>query len=179
MTHINVIDLDNTLLPYDTLHKYILLKIKKGDLNLMAFTLLRILRILNRSKYSEILFKSVNNCDKLFLNHFIKEQCDNIDLSVMNIVKSHCHSTQNIVNVICSASPSNYVKPIAEMLGFIGIGSEYVNGKYVHMYGNQKKNTILQRFPQSEYFYNFAISDSMSDLDLILCFNEHILYSRK
>jgi phosphoserine phosphatase len=179
MILINVIDLDNTLIPYDTLRKYILLKIRKGDLHILVCTLFRKIRIINTSKYSELVFKSVAACDEDFLNRFIKEQYANIDFGVLNIVKKHCPANQETINIVCSASPSNYVKPIAELIGCIGIGSEYRYGEYFHMYGNKKKYTILQRFPKDEYLYNFAISDSLSDMDLMLCFNEYLLYSKK
>jgi phosphoserine phosphatase len=179
MTSLNVIDLDNTLVPYDTLFKYVILKIKTGDLRILIFTLLRKLRIINKSKYSQIVFRSVAHCDKHFLDHFIREQYNNVDVKVINIIRNHSLPAQNTINVVCSASPSNYVKPIAELLGFTGIGSEYINGIYTHMYGGQKKNTIFHRYPKSEFIYNFAISDSKSDLDMLLCFNEYQLYSKQ
>lgn len=179
MTCLNVIDLDNTLIPYDTSRNYLISKIKTGDLILLIFTILRKLRIISRSRFSQMVFESVNRCNKNFLDRFINYQIIHIDLNIVNKVKEHSVSGPKIINVLCSASPSIFVIPIAESLGYIGIGSEFINGNYMHMYGNQKKITIIQRFPINEYEYNFAISDSISDLDLLMFFKDYCLYKKE
>jgi len=179
MTYLNVIDLDNTLIPYDTSRNYIISRIKSGDFIFFLFTILRKLRILGRSRFSQIIYESVNRCDKNFLDRFIKFQIINIDSAILNKVKEHSPSGQKIINVLCSASPSIFVIPIAESLGYIGIGSGFINGNYMHMYGNQKKITINKRFPVHEYDYNFAISDCISDINLLLCFKDYCLYKRQ
>ena len=178
MINLNVIDLDNTLIPYDTLKRYVLIKIKEGDIYLLLFSIIRKLRIINKSNYSKKIYKSFTSCDRIKMDIFIQKQIININYRVLSLVKDHSSAYGKTINVLCSASPAIYVSLIADYIGYIGIGSDYYNSEYIHMYGYQKIKTIKERFPEDQYNYAFAISDSISDMPLLLCFNKHILLKR-
>lgn len=94
---------------------------------------------------------------------------------IQMIVEETDHET---VNVLISASPEDYVRQIAQNLGWPCIASELRNGHFIHCYGQNKIKLLQKHFPREKFEYNFAISDSSSDLALLQMFKKHELLSR-
>ena len=91
----------------------------------------------------------------------------------MSIIEKH--SGKEHTNILLSASPNDYVSKLAAKLGWIGVGTDFVNGNFVHYFGENKVSYILNEYPSDKYKYNFAISDSSSDEALLNLFSTKVL----
>lgn len=89
---------------------------------------------------------------------------------IMEIIEKETSS--DTVNVLVSASPSDYIVEVAKKLNWPYLASEIINGKFIHCYGKQKRNLVLKHYPKQKYVYNFAISDSLSDKPLLAIFRK-------
>ena len=139
MKKINVIDLDKTLLPYDSFTQYLYLFLKKGSIKLLFVIIIRVLRILKEESFKK---RAINLCRKqpnydLILNSFVNKLMKDIDNSLHRKVKTY--TDEETINVLCSASPDDYVNKLADRLKWIGIGSSIENDNLTHMYGQNKK----------------------------------------
>lgn len=175
MKELNVIDFDKTLVPVDSFRLYVIHNIKKFRIGFILYTLLRIVRIINAKTFKERITRiSIkNNFDDL--SNFISRLLQLIDRSVLDSIYSQ--TKKDTINLICSASPDFYISVIANKLNMIGKGS-YIdsNNTFFHMYGKNKIDYIISYFPQKEYKYNYAISDSENDIELLAMFNNHTLH---
>ena len=179
MKKINVIDLDNALLPYDSFRKYILifLRNKQSALYILALMILRKLRLIDSSALKKRVIerarKVANYDDKM--NKLSNQLFEDIDNSIIEAVKSYTDC--ETVNILCSASPEDYVKCLAELLGWKCVASQLSSGQnyFVHMHGRKKVDTIKRIYPSDRFKYNFAISDSQSDEELLMAFDFRIL----
>ncbi|MFW9990166.1 MAG: HAD family hydrolase [Candidatus Odinarchaeota archaeon] len=175
MKELNVIDFDRTLIHVDSFRLYVIHGIKKFRMGFLLYTLLRIVRIINaktlKEKITRISIK--NNYEDL--SNFISSLLKLVNHSVLNSIYSR--TNKNTINLICSASPDFYISVVANKLNMSGKGS-YVdaNNTFFHMYGKNKINYIISHFPPKEYKYNYAISDSKSDIELLDMFKNHTLH---
>jgi phosphoserine phosphatase len=174
MKKINVIDLDKTLIPYDSFRLYVINKIKSGNVRLAIAAVLRKLRFIQaedfkkKALFNTQLLKKTEEIDKITSNILCS-----INEEVLEIIKEN--SDEDIINILCSASPDAYVKKVAEHFNWIGYGS-YFNGiDFYHMWGENKLRFIESKYPSNKYIYNFAISDSESDLKLLKQFKKYEL----
>ena len=167
MKKINVIDLDKTLIPYDTFRKLVIGKVLKGDFKLIFYTILKIFNLINLRFYKKISIRHIMKKYSISdINFFSNQVAKDIDSKVMDIISKHTNI--DTTNIILSASPDFYVKKIALSLGWVGQGSYFLdNGDFVHLHGNQKINWILKNYDKKKYEYNFSISDSKSDYELL------------
>jgi len=171
MKKINVIDLDKTLLPYDSFRKYILifLRNKHSTLHILPLIILRKLRLLNSSAFKKRVIERGRKIDNY--NDKMKEYSDqlfaDIDNSIIETVRNYTDS--DTITILCSASPEDYVKHLAELLGWEYIASQLDSEKnyFIHMHGQRKVEAIRELYPEDRYRYNFAISDSQSDEELL------------
>jgi hypothetical protein len=177
MKKINVIDLDKTLIPYDSFRYYVMEKIRSGNIKILIFSVLRKLRLLSASEFKRKVILQTS----LLINNKDLEQ---ISLKILNSINSEVYdiiieNTDNeTINILCSASPDAYVKKVAEHFNWIGYGS-YFNGiDFCHMWGENKLRFIESNYPSNKYIYNFAISDSEIDLQLLKTFNKYKLLKR-
>ena len=172
MKKINVIDLDKTLIPYDSFRSYVVEKIKSGNIKVLLFSLLRKLRLLSASEFKRKVILQTS----LLINN---KDIEHISLKILNSINSEVYdiiieNTDNeTINILCSASPDVYVKKVAEHFGWIGLGSFFNDKKFYHMWGKNKIKFIKEKYPSNEYIYNFAISDSQSDLQLLMQFKKY------
>ena len=90
------------------------------------------------------------------------------------------HSDSDTINVLCTASPEDYVKHLAELLGWPYIASQLDSERnyFVHMHGREKVKTIKKLYPEDRFKYNFAISDSRSDEELLMAFESYSMCRR-
>ena len=174
MKKINVIDLDNTILPYDSFRKYILicLRNKRFTLHILALMILRKLRLLNSSDFKKRVIergrKVYNYDDKM--KEFSNQLFADIDNSTIETVRSYTDS--DTINILCTASPEDYVKHLAELLGWVCVASQLYSehNYFLHMHGRRKVETIRKLYPEDRFRYNFAISDGLSDKALLNMF---------
>ena len=179
MKKINVIDLDKTLLPYDSFRKYILifLRNKQSTLHILPLMILRKLRLLNSSAFKKRVIERGRKVDNY--NDKMKEYSNqlfaDIDNSIVETVRSHTDS--DTINILCSASPEDYVNHLADLLGWECLASQLDSEKnyFIHMHGQRKVEAIRELFPEDRFRYNFAMSDSQSDEELLMAFESYVM----
>lgn len=171
---INVIDLDKTLIPYDSFRLLAIREILKGNLRIISITVLRIVRLISLKKYKEIAIQNIDKkYDKYFFNEYALKLYQDIDSRVLEKILKE--TDNNTINVLLSASPDLYVKYLVNKLNWIGSGS-YINdeGVFKHLHGKQKIKWVKKNFHFIDYNYNLAISDSSTDDDLLDLFSVKI-----
>ena len=172
MKLLNVIDLDRTLLTIDSF-RYVVLR--NLNLYLGVIIVLRLLKIISRAKFAEK--ASVRICRILFdekkLDDFIQDLLGKINTDVLKKIQQL--NTADAVIVIVSASPQCYVEKFAERLGFVGLSSHWRGKIFFYCYGENKVKLLEENYPPSEYKYNFAISDSDDDINLLNLFETAFL----
>lgn len=177
MIKINAIDLDKTLIPFDSYRTLILTYLhRKYYLNIVAIhVLFRKLRLTKNGtfKYNTL---GLLRKDRTY-EHMVQEIAEMIMLSlrpeVMEAVDNE--TDPHTANVIVSASPEDYVRVVARKLGWSFIASRIADNEFVHCYGQNKIELLQKYYPRDKYLYNFAISDSDSDLEMLKMFEKHQL----
>jgi len=170
---LSVFDLDKTLIKIDSLQFLVTRQLFWRTLPLMA---LRALGIHGRESFAAAV---TLRCEKLMtsetqLEAFLQRIRCEIDPAVGAMLVEH--RKQGEV-VIASASPEVYVSRFAKSMGAIGIGSHFdQQGNFFHCYGDNKVAYLTRRFPKSDFLWNFAISDSESDLPLLRECKTHQLW---
>ena len=177
MKKLNVIDLDKTLIPYDSFESIVLDRIKSGKIVYLFWSILRKLRIIDRETYKQKIFLLLKNEKQIVIDRIIDLIKESLDKNVLSIISAH--SSEDEENIIVSASPNIYVKKIKDFLGWESYGSDYYNGRFINLYRENKIKFILEKYPKDKYYYNFAISDSETDKHLLDLFKQQKLYKRK
>jgi hypothetical protein len=178
MKKVNVIDLDNTLLPYDSFGRLVKKELKSLDLFVWYISGLRIMRLLSNNIFKHLLIKYwEKKHTKIFFNSYAEAIYNELDTRVLDIVTSK--TDINTINILISASPHLYVKRLLILLNWSGSGSYFEEGVFVNLYSKEKISWLMNNFPKSEFFYQFSISDSKSDIELMQLFDESILWSNK
>lgn len=164
-----VVDLDNTLVPFDTFKLLVLKNI--FNVNIIILLIIRRLRLMSalRFKKNVIHILSDNNWLNKKMTNFVSEIISRIDKNI--IEKVNKKTTRFDYIILCSASPDIYVKEIAKRLGWQGFGSSLERDSLFHMFGINKIKFICEKFPTSKYFYKYSISNSLSDLELLKLFD--------
>ena len=169
MKKINVIDLDHTLINYDSFRELVKLELYKLNIYVLAITLLRLIRFisLNSFKVKIIKFYEKKYNEDFFIN-FSKVIYGRIDKNILTIINQE--TDENTTNVLLSASPNIYVKYLVDLLSWEGSGSFFENSTFYHMHGANKVNWILKNYNKKEFKYNFSISDG--DIQLLKLFKK-------
>lgn len=178
MKKLNIIDLDKTLIPFDSFRYYLLnLLWSIHFYRIIPLIFKRILKLSNETNFKESVVeraRKVKNYNKLLLK--IKdESMFKINEDVLNLIRNN--SDSNTINVICSASPRDYVRYISDELGWKCLASDFIENNFVNMKGSNKIKYLRKFFPESEYSYNYSVSDSRDDLELLKLFKEYKLLS--
>lgn len=182
MKKLNVIDLDQTLVTHNTLLNYIVFFITHDHAYFFKILPLVIKRFAFHLVNEQEFYKSVvlearkYPHYKEIMESFRDKALHNLNGIVLNKIKEY--TDVDTVNVICSASPVDYVSLIAEKLGFDAVGSYFDESQdFIYLHGGEMKlREIMKRYPKNEYIYNFSISDSRKDVKLLEAFNQHILF---
>ena len=103
---------------------------------------------------------------KQYAEHLFKD----INGKVLNLVNKY--TDNNTINVLVSASPADYIKHLCEKLQWEYIASDLTEDGFVHVYSNQKKKMLLNKFSNSSVIFYFAISDHDSDNKLLSLFKK-------
>lgn len=173
MKNINVIDLDKTLIPYDSFGKLVKNEVKEFKLKVIYLTILRVLRLISLEIYKgKITLWFEENHNKKFFKKYVQNIYTDIDSEVLKEVNKE--SDKQTINILLSASPDIYVKYLIKELDWVGSGSYYENKKFIHLHGKGKINWIKKNFPKDDFQYRLAISDSATDDDLLKMFKKEI-----
>ena len=170
MKQLNVIDLDGTLLPYDSLTLWVRRLRARRDTAMVFFwwSALRRLGLLKRSEFLRLALERARSAEDydVFTREFAAELVRDLDASVEERIRTR--SDPDTVNVLCSASPEDYVRLVAEALGWEYRASGFrTSGEWEHVYGPQKATLIQRDFPREHFQYHYAIADSESDWPLL------------
>lgn len=173
--NINAIDLDKTIIPFDSFRFLIVKYIRDNNFATIVtiFVLARKFRLLSASTFKRLAFncimRSFNSNNYIFA--ILEKVESNLNTEVLRLIEEN--SNPETINVLISASPEVYVKKIADKLNWECIGTTIKGKKIIHCYGEKKKDLIIKQYPKTDYHYNFAISDSKSDLSLLSMFEHY------
>ena len=178
MKKINIIDLDNTLVPYDTFRKLLKHYLTKNLTSLCYLSVISVFRILRIWDATKFFTAALGYCQRQAdYSSFVRQHAEtiisDIDKNVLSTVNKN--SDAETENIICSASPKDYVVLVANKLGWQSVGSSL--DKHLNN-GEKKLKVIEQLYAKDTYVYNFAISDSLKDLGLLKRFNSYLIYTR-
>lgn len=176
---INVIDLDKTLIPYDSFRVLAIQEIFRGNFTILFISILRLFRLIGLKRFKEI---AILNLDKKYENEyfyqFAMKLFKDIDSKVLQIIQKE--SDDQTVNILLSASPDLYVKFLVEKLNWMGTGSYFSKNRvFNHLHGRHKLVWVEENFDSFEYDYNLAISDSSTDDELMELFRKKIKWILK
>jgi len=171
---INVIDLDNTLLPYNSLIRFVLffMSDRRSFFPLLYFSILRITGLVRKEVYLKkiliITRKTVHYEDKV--RRFGLSLYRDIRQSMIRFIVEN--SDECTTTVLCTASPMDYVKYLCEPLGWSSISSSLKNNDeyFIHMNGENKISALQNVYPRQTYTYHFALSDNRDDDNLLKLF---------
>jgi phosphoserine phosphatase len=179
---INVIDLDGTLVPYDSFQKYALtfLKNRKSLLKIILSSALRVMKMIDAGTFKKTVImtaRRVENYEEI-MRKFASKLYDDIDMKIMEIINKH--NDLMTTNVLCTASAEDYTRYLAELLQWEYVCSRIDEERqvFIHLYGKNKINAIEHLYPSNEYIYNFAVSDSLDDEELLSRFEHSILLTK-
>jgi len=177
MNKINVIDLDKTLIPFDSFRYLLLAYLKdKNFLTIVSlYVFAREIRLVKSEAFKRqclIHLRKDKQYQKM-INDLLGKIISATRHEIMNMINSE--TDQETINVLVSASPIDYVGLVAMELGWQWLASDLVNGQFIHCHGQKKKELVLLHYPSEKFEYNFAISDSVSDLPLLEMFKRHKL----
>ncbi len=176
MKTINVIDLDGTLLPYDSFRRLVKSQLKRMNGYLWLLTALRVLRIISGYRYKKLCTRYwEHNRSISFFERYAGKLFEDIDKKVLDIVR--LKTDANTTNIILSASPDSYVKRLVLLLDWQGRGSYFEGRRFVHLYADEKIKWLVSHYPRHAFTYHFAISDSPSDDSLRALFHESLLWN--
>lgn len=169
-SNINLIDLDGTLIPYDSFRKYVFIFLKKPHMffYLSFLIILRTTRIISLEKFKELVIKKVrkNKDYNKIMEAFSLKLYNNIKIKIKKEIDNH--SFKNTINVLCTASPSDYALKLADKLGWNCICSQFnSNNKLIHIYGKNKLTALQKIYPSPQNCYYYAISNSLIDKKLL------------
>jgi phosphoserine phosphatase len=177
MEKINAIDLDKTLIPFDSFRTLILSYLKqKSFVTPVTFhTVLRRIRLIESGEFKNRALRIISQ-DRHYqdmMQDLAGRLLSAVRPDVMKIIDKE--TDPETTNVLISASPVDYVKLVAKELGWPYLASEIIKNEFIHCHGQKKRDMVLIHYPRQKYEYNFAISDSPSDLPLLQMFKKYRL----
>ena len=163
MKRLYVLDFDKTMIPYDSWGLFLRKLLLRFPVTVGMWLFMRKLNYINRRELKQRIALLVEKKKRLeeFSYAFMKEVCDDIYWPL----EIHDGGDDKTV-IILSASPMCYLHYLNDFIGsdINVVGSGIYNGVYVEMYGENKMQYLLANYSRSEYSYEYAISDSESDL---------------
>lgn len=169
MKELYVYDFDGTLINYDSFKNYIFFIWRKMPIKIGFLIFIRLFKIINRREFKKRIVDIVDN--NIVLQELSKQFANKIS---KDIKKELIYNNQI---VILTASPMCYMKHLTDLLNVecVIIGTDYFNDVFIEMYGETKKEFLINRFSQNEYIYKYSASDSESDLIWMQLFNKYDL----
>jgi phosphoserine phosphatase len=178
---INVIDLDHTLLPYNSFTRFVLRFMVhwRCFLPILGFSILRIIGILRRGTYQKKILLLIRKTPsyQTIVQDFSLMLSRDINTTILRFIQGN--TDEHTINVLCTASPEDYVQLFCSHLnGWECLCStlDDCNDRFYHMYGAHKVTALLQHYPEDQYAYYTTISDSSTDRDLLALFDNAYLF---
>lgn len=165
-TKLFVVDLDKTLLPYDSFRKICLKFICTLNLTFLKILFLRFIGYYSNKQFKEILCQDIFTVkqNRELVKKIVKKMF--IDIRFDLLEKINCDG-QNSKLFLLSASPDFYVSLFGKKLKCESRGSYFDNSKFVHMYNEQKVIFLEENFDLNNFDFYCAVSDSFSDYALL------------
>ena len=159
-------DFDKTLIPYDSFRRYLWYLCKYKPITVLSLILLRKLRLITSCSLKHRITRIVESSSYLTLKTKLFSE---------ELKKDIEWPENKSVTLIITASPLVYMKYIVDDSVFKLLCSDSINNNYVEMYGDTKTKYLLSQFPQTEYQYIYACSDSTSDICWMKYFHDYKL----
>jgi phosphoserine phosphatase len=176
---INVIDLDNTLLPYNSWAKFVMVFLSNWRcfFPIIYYSLLRGFGMLSRSMYQRNLLRVIRkihgyeNIAKTFGEALFQD----VRTPLVRFIEKN--TDEATVNVLCTASPEDYVKYLSKKLGWRYVSSTLDQGgtHFIHMFRERKIVAIQQEYPLNDFDYHLAMSDDRGELGLLKLFETYYI----
>ncbi len=173
---INVIDLDSTLLPHNSLIYYVLLfmKNKQCFIPVLFYLEQRITGKITKEKFLKKIMITARRTTTY------EKKVKKFGLSLYNDIREPMlrfilqNTDEFTINILCTASPEDYVKYLCKKLGWPCISTTLEdNGEnFIHMFGDNKVLAVQKMYPKQKYTYNLAMSDNISDQELLKLFDK-------
>jgi phosphoserine phosphatase len=176
---LNVIDLDHTLLSYNSWAKFVMIFLSNWRcfFPIIFYSLLRGFGMLSRGTYQKSLLKVIRKTHgyKETAKTFGELLYKDIRAPVMRFVQENTDETTE--NVLCSASPEDYVKYLSEKLGWRHVCSTLNQDgtHFDHMFRERKITAIQKLYPHEDFEYHLAMSDDRGDLGLLSLFDTYYI----
>jgi phosphoserine phosphatase len=164
-----VTDLDGTLIPDDSLRLLLARQLRHGPkrVQLILWTVARVARLASPARLLAAIVRSLRAQPDYedAVRSFASELREQLDQDLLADIRASAEPGATVV--LCSASPEDYVVPLARLLGWEAVCSTVApEGRVFRCYGRAKKEAILARFPASRYRYLMSFADSPSDAPL-------------
>lgn len=159
MTYLYAYDFDGTLIPYDSLNRFLRKLLLKEPIIVGWIILLRVLRFISSTEMKSRVNNLVQNSSRLtaFAQDFAESVSNDVIWPTVTM-QMPC------VSIILSASPVCYMQYVRDKLGCAVIASSQgEDGIFINMYGEEKLNHLNSHFPKHQYIWKYAASDSDSD----------------
>lgn len=173
MTTLYAYDFDKTMIPYDSFRRYLWHLLKLRPMRVTVLLVLRKMRLLSSTGLKKRVTRMVSRSEiltqdaKRFANWIVYD------------VQMPQFTPHEGTLLIISASPKIYMQYIAEALGCELLCSDFMGEDYVEMYGERKADALYKQYPQSEYDWAYACSDSESDMCWMKEFNRYEIYNKQ
>jgi len=169
---IAVFDLDGTLLKGDSLRQLIARRLTTNPKFIVA-AIRRAVLGGSRSDFAERVHRElleVFACQST-LDCIVESFVSQISEERMGIVQRW--KKRNAATVLLSASPEEYVNPLAKRLAIdYGFGSHWSGGRYRHLFSSEKLRFLELRFPKDRFEWSYAMSDAVQDQPLLAAFQQ-------
>ncbi|VBB43672.1 hypothetical protein TRIP_B310005 [uncultured Desulfatiglans sp.] len=177
MKKLNAIDLDNTLIPFDSFRILVVshLKQKKYLTPVSVIALMRKMRMIGGAEFKQRVLCCLQEEEQypVLIHEVVRQVMSAIRSEIMEEIDDE--TDEDTSNVLITASPKDYVKLVAQRLGWPYMASEIKGKRFIHCHGKKKLELLLKYYPEDKFIYNFAISDSLSDLPLLQTFRKYRL----
>jgi phosphoserine phosphatase len=173
---INVIDLDSTLLPYNSLIHFgwRFMKNRQCFVPLLLYLTQRMTGKVTKDEYLKKILITARKSTQYEkkVKKFGLSLYDDIRKPMLSFILEN--TDESTINILCTASPEDYVKYLCEKLGWPYISSTLDNNdeNFIHMFGQNKVIAVQKMYPKQNYTYNLAMSDNISDRELLKLFDK-------
>jgi len=171
MRDLAVFDLDGTLAPGDSFRSLAFQSSLRRP-RILLLALGRRMGLLGRAQFAGELHRALHwrLSDPAFVSVLVDEIAGSVDEGRM--AEATRWRERGAFTLLLSASPHEYVEPLARRLGFdAGHGSHWSGDRYVHLWGHGKLELIDVAYPAGAYRRAFAVSDAASDDELLAAFD--------
>lgn len=160
-------DFDKTLIPYDSFRRYLLHLLPLRPIRIGGLLVMRKMGFISSSRMKAYITKIVNTSPSL------QRDAKHFAHSIVYDVQIPAIASKDAKVLLISASPSVYMKYIAEDLSYDLLCSDMNGEHYNELYGEAKALALHTYYPTSEYEYVYAESDNEIDLCWMRDFNEY------